>query len=125
MASQMAAFWDAAGALWASGALVGKVGGVFSSTATQHGGQETTLFSGIANLLHFGFVIVGLPYSCQDQMGVEEVKGGSPYGASTIAKGDGSRQPSENELAGARFQGKYVAEIAGKIAGTLTSKAAA
>ena len=115
--SQMAAFLDQAGGLWARGALNGKVGAVFTSTATQHGGQETTLFSLITNLLHFGLVIVGLPYSFQGQMGVGEVTGGSPYGATTISAGDGSRQPSENELAGARFQGKHAAEVATKLFG--------
>ncbi len=112
MASQMASFWDAAGALWASGALTGKVGSVFSSTATQHGGQETTLFAGITNLMHFGMVIVGLPYAFQGQMTLDEITGGSPYGATTIAGGQGQRQPSENELAGVRFQGRHVAQIA-------------
>jgi NAD(P)H dehydrogenase (quinone) len=117
MPSQMAAFWDRTGGLWFSGALVGKVGAVFVSTAAQHGGQETTLFSGITNLIHHGMVIVGLPYAFQGQLGVDEVKGGSPYGATTIADGDGSRQPSEAELAGARFQGGHVAEIAAKLFG--------
>jgi NAD(P)H dehydrogenase (quinone) len=117
MATQMTAFWDGAGALWAGGALHGKVGSVFTSTATQHGGQETTLFSGITNLLHFGMVIVGLPYSFQGQMTLDEITGGSPYGATTIAGGRGERQPSENELAGARFQGRLVAETAAKLRG--------
>ena len=117
MATQMTAFWDGAGALWARGALHGKVGSVFTSTATQHGGQETTLFSGITNLLHFGMVIVGLPYSFQGQTTLEEITGGSPYGATTIAGGRGERQPSENELAGARFQGRLVAETAAKLRG--------
>ena len=117
MASQMAAFWDGAGALWASGALVGKVGGAFSSTATQHGGQETTLFSAITNLLHFGFVIVGLPYAFQEQMTLDEIDGGAPYGATTIAGGQGQRQPSEKDLAGARYQGRHIAQIAAKLAG--------
>ena len=116
MSSQMAAFLDQAGGLWARGALNGKVGAAFSSSATQHGGQETTLFSIITNLLHFGMVIVGLPYSFQGQMGVDEVKGGAPYGATTIADGDGSRQPSATELDGAKFQGKHVAEITAKLA---------
>lgn len=116
MASQVAAFLDQGGGLWASGALVGKVGSVMASTATQHGGQETTLFSGITNLLHFGLVIVGLPYSFQAQMTLDEISGGSPYGATTIAGGQGQRQPSENELNAARFQGKHVAEIATKLA---------
>ena len=117
ISSQMAAFLDQAGGLWAKGALNGKVGAAFSSSATQHGGQETTLFSIITNLLHFGLVIVGLPYSFQGQMGVGEVTGGSPYGATTISAGDGSRQPSENELAGAHFQGQLVAEVAAKLFG--------
>ena len=115
--SQMAAFLDQAGGLWAKGALNGKVGAAFTSTATQHGGQESTLFSIITNLLHFGMVIVGLPYSFQGQMRLDEVTGGSPYGATTIAGGDGSRQPSQNELAGARFQGQLVAETAIKLFG--------
>jgi NAD(P)H dehydrogenase (quinone) len=117
MASQMAAFWDSAGALWASGELTGKVGSVFSSTATQHGGQETTLFAGITNLMHFGMVIVGLPYAFTGQMTLDEITGGAPYGATTIAGGQGQRQPSENELAGARFQGRHVAQIATKLKG--------
>jgi len=117
MASQMAAFLDQAGGLWAKGALNGKVGAVFTSTATQHGGQETTIISTITNLLHFGMVIVGLPYSFQGQMRLDEVTGTSPYGASTIAGGDGSRQPSQNELDGARFQGRLVAETAVKLHG--------
>jgi NAD(P)H dehydrogenase (quinone) len=111
----MTAFWDAAGAVWASGALTGKVGSVFSSTATQHGGQETTLFSGITNLLHFGMVIVGLPYAYQGQMTIDEIVGGSPYGATTIAGGQGQRQPSRNELDAARYQGRHVAQIATKL----------
>jgi len=117
MPSQMAAFLDQAGGLWASGALNGKVGAAFTSTASQHGGQETTLFSMITNMLHFGLVVVGLPYSFQGQMGIDEVKGGSPYGATTISHSDGSRQPSAVELDGARFQGKHVAEIANKLFG--------
>ncbi|MET0337783.1 MAG: NAD(P)H:quinone oxidoreductase [Caulobacter sp.] len=117
MASQMANFLDQAGGLWARGALNGKVGSAFTSTATQHGGQETTLFSIITNMLHFGLVVVGLPYSFQGQMKLDEVTGGSPYGATTIAGGDGSRQPSANELDGARFQGKLVAETAAKLFG--------
>ena len=117
MASQMANFLDQAGGLWAKGALNGKVGAAFTSTATQHGGQETTLFSIITNLLHFGMTIVGLPYSFQGQMKLDEVTGGAPYGATTIAGGDGSRQPSANELAGATFQGKLVAETAKKLFG--------
>jgi NAD(P)H dehydrogenase (quinone) len=116
MASQMAAFLDQAGGLWASGALNGKVGGAFTSSASQHGGNETTLFSIITNLLHFGMVIVGLPYSHQGQMTLSEIVGGAPYGATTIAGGDGSRQPSEIELAGARHQGELAAKLAAKIA---------
>ncbi len=112
MSSQMANFLDQAGGLWARGALNGKIGAAFSSTATQHGGQETTLFSVITNLLHFGMIIVGLPYSFQGQMRLDEVVGGAPYGATTIAAGDGSRQPSATELDGARFQGRLVAEVA-------------
>ena len=102
----MANFLDQAGGLWAKGALHGKVGGAFTSTATQHGGQETTLFSIITNLLHFGMVVVGLNYGFAGQMKLDEVTGGAPYGATTITGGDGSRQPSENELAGARYQGR-------------------
>jgi NAD(P)H dehydrogenase (quinone) len=117
MPSQMAQFWDQTGGLWATGALTGKVGAAFTSTATQHGGQETTLFSIITNLLHQGMVISGLPYAFQGQMGVEAVKGGSPYGATTISDGDGSRQPGEADLDGARFLGRRVAEIAAKLAG--------
>jgi len=117
ISGQMASFLDGAGGLWAKGALVGKVGAAFTSSATQHGGQETTLFSIITNLLHFGMVIVGLPYSFQGQMGVDEIKGGAPYGATTIADGDGSRRPSATELEGARFQGKHVAEITAKLFG--------
>lgn len=115
--SQMASFLDQAGGLWMRGALNGKVGAAFTSTATQHGGQETTLFSLITNLLHFGLIVVGLPYSFQGQMKLDEVTGGSPYGATTIAGGDGSRQPSENELAGARHQGEHVARTANKLFG--------
>ena len=113
--SQMASFWDQAGSVWASGALNGKVGSAFSSTATQHGGQETTLFAAITNLTHFGMVIVGLPYSFQGQQTLDEISGGSPYGATTIAGGRGERQPSRNELDGARFQGRHVARIASKL----------
>jgi NAD(P)H dehydrogenase (quinone) len=116
MPSQMAAFWDTAGGLWMSGALHGKVGGAFVSTATQHGGQETTLFSVITNLLHFGLTIVGLDYGHQGQMGVDAVVGGAPYGATTVAGGDGSRQPSEIDLNGARYQGRRIAEVAAKLA---------
>jgi len=117
MSSQMAAFLDQAGGLWARGALNGKVGGAFTSTATQHGGQETTLFSIITNLLHFGMVIVGLDYGHAGQMKIDEVTGGSPYGATTIAGGDGSRQPTDNELVGARYQGRKIAETALKLHG--------
>ncbi len=116
ISSQMASFLDQASGLWMRGALNGKVGAAFTSTGAQHGGQEVTLFSILTNLMHFGMVLVGLPYSFQAQMRFDEITGGSPYGATTIA-GDGSRQPSENELAGARFQGKHVAEIAAKLFG--------
>lgn len=115
MPSQMASFLDQAGGLWARGALNGKVGGAFTSTATQHGGQEVTLFSVITNLMHFGMVIVGLPYSYQGQMTLDEIVGGSPYGATTIAGGQGQRAPSALELDGARFQGKLIAETANKL----------
>ena len=117
MTAQMKNFLDQTGPLWFQGKLIGKVGSVFSSTASQHGGQESTILSTHTVLLHQGMVIVGLPYSFQGQMGVKEVTGGSPYGATTISDGDGSRQPSANELAGARFQGKHVAVIAGKLKG--------
>ena len=117
MASQMANFLDQAGGLWAKGALHGKVGAAFTSTATQHGGQETTLFSIITNLLHFGMVIVGLDYGFAGQMKLDEVTGGSPYGTTTIAGGDGSRQPPQNELDAARYQGRRVAETAIKLHG--------
>jgi NAD(P)H dehydrogenase (quinone) len=117
MAAQMKNFLDQTGGLWFTGKLVGKVGSVFASTATQHGGQESTILSTHAVLLHHGMVIVGLPYAFQGQMKLDEVTGGSPYGASTIAGGDGSRKPSANELDGARFQGKHVATIAAKLAG--------
>jgi NAD(P)H dehydrogenase (quinone) len=117
MASQMASFLDQAGGLWARGALHGKVGGAFTSTATQHGGQETTLFSIITNLLHFGMVVVGLDYGHAGQMTLNEITGGSPYGATTISGGDGSRMPSANELVGARYQGRKVAEAAAKLHG--------
>jgi NAD(P)H dehydrogenase (quinone) len=117
MASQMANFLDQAGGLWAKGALNGKVGAAFSSTATQHGGQELTLMSIIHNLMHFGLIIVGLPYSWAGQMQLDEVTGGAPYGATTIAGGQGQRQPSANELDGARFQGRLVAETAKKLHG--------
>ena len=115
MVSQMANFLDQTGGLWARGAFNGKVGSVMASTATQHGGQETTLFSGITNLLHFGMVIVGLPYSYQGQMTLDEIVGGSPYGATTIAGGQGQRQPSQNELDAARFQGRLVAQVADRL----------
>lgn len=117
ISSQMAAFLDQAGGLWARGALNGKVGAAFTSTASQHGGQETTLFSLITNLLHFGMTIVGLDYGHTGQMGHEVVVGGAPYGATTIAGGDGSRQPSETELEGARYLGKRVAMTANKLFG--------
>jgi NAD(P)H dehydrogenase (quinone) len=110
-------FLDQTGPLWFAGKLIGKVGSVFASTATQHGGQESTILSTHTVLLHQGMVIVGLPYAWQGQMKLDEVTGGSPYGATTIAGGDGSRQPSANELEGARFQGRHVAEIAAKLAG--------
>ncbi len=115
MAAQMRNFLDQTGGLWANGVLIGKVGSVFTSAATQHGGQESTILSFHTTLFHHGMVVVGLPYSFAGQMGVEEVKGGSPYGATTIAGGDGSRAPSAIELEGARFQGKHVAEIAKKL----------
>jgi NAD(P)H dehydrogenase (quinone) len=115
MCGQMRQFLDATGQLWAQGSLVGKVGSVFTSSATQHGGQESTILSFHISLLHHGFVIVGLPYAFQGQMKIDEVTGGSPYGASTIAGGSGERMPSENELDGARFQGKHVAEIAKRL----------
>jgi NAD(P)H dehydrogenase (quinone) len=117
MCGQMRQFLDATGQLWANGSLVGKVGSVFTSSATQHGGQESTILTFHVTLLHHGFVVVGLPYAFQGQMRIDEITGGSPYGASTIAGGDGSRMPSENELDAARFQGKHVAEIALKLAG--------
>lgn len=116
MAAQMKQFIDQTGGLWFRDALVGKVGSVFTSTGSQHGGQETTITSFHGVLLHLGFVIVGLPYTFKGQTRLDEITGGSPYGASTIAGGDGSRQPSENELAGARFQGRHVADIAAKLA---------
>jgi NAD(P)H dehydrogenase (quinone) len=115
IASQMASFLDQAGGLWMRGALHGKVGGAFTSTATQHGGQEVTLFSIITNLLHYGMVIVGLPYSHQGQMTLDEIVGGSPYGATTVAGGQGQRQPSKIELEGARHQGQLIAETAKKL----------
>jgi NAD(P)H dehydrogenase (quinone) len=115
MAAQMRNFLDQTGGLWMKGALIGKVGSVFASTATQHGGQETTITSFHATLLHQGMVIVGLPYSCRAQMTLDEISGGSPYGATTIAGSDGARLPTENELAMARFQGEHVARIAQKL----------
>ncbi|MBB3977935.1 NAD(P)H dehydrogenase (quinone) [Rhizobium azooxidifex] len=117
VAAQMRNFWDQTGALWFNGKLVGKVGSVFTSSATQHGGQESTILGFIPTLLHHGMAVVGLPYAFQGQMGVDEIKGGSPYGASTITDGDGSRQPSKVELDAARFQGAHVAKLAAKIAG--------
>ena len=116
MSAQMKNFWDQTGGLWVRGALVGKVGSVFGSTATQHGGQEISLISAMGMLLHHGMVLVGLPYAFQGQMRMDEITGGSPYGATTLANGDGSRQPSANELEGARFQGRHVAQIAAKLA---------
>lgn len=113
-AAQMRSFWDQTGGLWANGALVGKVGGAFTSTATQHGGQEVTLMGLIQTLMHHGLMVVGLPYSFQGQMNMDEIVGGSPYGASTITKGDGSRMPSQIDLDGARYQGRHIAEIAKK-----------
>jgi NAD(P)H dehydrogenase (quinone) len=121
MASQMTSFLDQAGGLWARGALNGKVGAAFSSAATQHGGQETTLFSILTNLLHLGTVCVGLPYSFGGQTTLEEITGGAPYGATTITGGQGQRMPSENELEAARFQGRLVAETAAKLHGAFTS----
>jgi NAD(P)H dehydrogenase (quinone) len=115
MTGQMRQFLDATGGLWAQGKLVGKVGSVFASTATQHGGQESTILSFHTTLLHHGMVIVGLPYAFQGQTRIDELTGGSPYGASTVAGGKGERMPSENELAGARFQGKHVAQITKKL----------
>lgn len=116
MSSQMKNFLDQCGALWANGDLIGKVGGVFTSSASQHGGQESTLLNFHTCLLHLGFVVAGLPYSFQGQLSLDEVAGGTPYGASTIAAGDGSRQPSETELDGARFQGEHIAKLAKKLA---------
>lgn len=116
MAAQMRNFLDQTGGLWAEGKLIGKVGSVFVSTASQHGGQETTITSFHISLFHHGMVVVGLPYSFAGNTVMDEISGGTPYGASTLAGGDGSRMPSENELAGARFQGKHVTEIAAKLA---------
>jgi len=115
MCGQMRQFLDATGQLWANGSLIGKVGSVFASSATQHGGQESTILTFHVTLLHLGFIIVGLPYAFQGQMRIDEITGGSPYGATTIAGGDGSRMPSENEIEAARFQGKHVATIAAKL----------
>lgn len=117
MSSQMASFWDQTGGLWMKGALIGKVGAVFTSTASQHGGQETTCLSLITNLLHMGCTIVGLDYGFAGQNGLDEIKGGTPYGASTLAGSDGSRQPSKVDLDGARYLGKRVAETAAKLHG--------
>ncbi|MBC05845.1 NAD(P)H:quinone oxidoreductase [Thalassospira sp.] len=117
MASQMRNFLDQTGGLWAEGKLIGKVGSVFASTATQHGGQETTITSTHITLMHHGMVIAGVPYSCPELSNMDEITGGTPYGATTLAGGDGSRQPSANELAIAKFQGKHVAELAAKLAG--------
>jgi NAD(P)H dehydrogenase (quinone) len=114
-ASQMRNFWDQTGGAWMKGALVGKVGSAFTSTATQHGGQETTLIGLIQTLLHHGMIIAGLPYAWAGQQRMDEITGGSPYGATTITGGDGSRMPSDNELEGARWQGRYVAETAKKL----------
>ena len=117
VASQMRNFWDQTGGLWFAGKFVGKIGSVFTSSATQHGGQESTILGFIPTFLHQGMAVAGLPYAFAGQMGTEEVKGGSPYGASTITNGDGSRQPSEIELEGAKFQGAHVAKLAAKLAG--------
>ncbi len=117
MTAQMRNFLDQTGGLWAKGALIGKIGSVFTSTGTQHGGQETTITSFHTTLLHHGMVIVGVPYSCPELANMNEITGGSPYGAGTLAGGDGKRQPSANELAIARFQGKHVAEIAKRLFG--------
>jgi NAD(P)H dehydrogenase (quinone) len=113
--SQMRNFWDQTGGLWAGGKLVGKLGSVFTSSATQHGGQETTILGFLPTFLHHGMAVAGLPYAFQGQMGVDEIKGGSPYGASTITGGDGARQPSEVELEGARYQGAHIAKLAAKL----------
>ena len=116
-ASQMRSFLDQTGGLWFKGGLVGRVGSAFTSSATQHGGNETTLIGMVQTLLHHGMVVVGLPYAWAGQMTLDEITGGTPYGASTITGGDGSRMPSANELEGARFQGRYVAETAAKLHG--------
>ena len=115
MASQMSNFWDQTGSLWLKGGLVGKVGGAFTCTGSQHGGQETTLQAIITNLMHQGLIIVGLPYTFKGQMRMDEITGGSPYGASTLAGGDGSRPVSETEKEGARFLGRHVAEVSAKL----------
>ncbi|OKH88349.1 NAD(P)H:quinone oxidoreductase [Thalassospira sp. TSL5-1] len=117
MCGQMRTFLDQTGGLWAQGKLIGKIGSVFASTGTQHGGQETTITSTHTTLLHHGMVLVGVPYSCEGLTKMDQITGGSPYGATTLAGADGSRQPSENELDIARFQGKHVAELAAKLAG--------
>lgn len=117
MAAQMRNFLDQTGGLWAAGKLIGKVGSVFASTGSQHGGQETTLTSFHTSLFHQGMIVVGVPYSCPELTTMKEITGGTPYGATTLSDGDGSRQPSDNELAIARFQGKHVAEITAKVAG--------
>ncbi len=117
MASQMRAFWDQTGGLWAQGALIGRVASMFTSSATQHGGNETTIVTALPLFLHHGMVYVGLPYSCAEQMTLEAIEGGSPYGATTIAGGQGQRMPSTRELAMARFQGRHVAEITRKLRG--------
>jgi NAD(P)H dehydrogenase (quinone) len=117
MCAQMRNFLDQTGRLWLNGSLIGKVGSVFASTATQHGGQETTITSFHTTLLHHGMIVVGVPYSCQEIMNMSEITGGSPYGASTLAGADGGRQPSENEIKIARFQGAHVAEVAKKQSG--------
>jgi NAD(P)H dehydrogenase (quinone) len=117
MCAQMRNFLDQTGRLWLNGSLIGKVGSVFASTGTQHGGQETTITSFHTTLLHHGMIVVGVPYSCQEIMNMSEITGGSPYGASTLAGGDGGRQPSENEIKIARFQGAHVAEVAKKQSG--------
>jgi NAD(P)H dehydrogenase (quinone) len=119
--SQMRSFLDQAGGLWAQGKLVGKVGSAFTSTATQHGGQESTILTFVPTLMHFGMVVVGLPYTFQGQMGLDEVLGGSPYGAATISGADGSRRPSAVELEAARFQGRHVASIARRLSGQATA----
>jgi len=115
-AGTLQAFFDSTGALWATGALIGKAGGVFTSSATQHGGQETTLISMQTFLFHHGMVVVGVPYAAKEQMTIDEITGGSPYGSSTITGGQGQRLPSANELAIARFQGRHTAQIAAKLA---------